>query len=183
MNNRRLIQLFLLVLAIFVVFRAVPMVNEWRGSLQTDIERLEDRRDQLERLLEKRGEWQERHEQLSINELDIGARALPGGRPEVASARLQSLLRTNAAEAGVEISSLSLPEFEEIGSWRLLQEVVTMRGSEVAMLEFLERLESGKTLLRVVGSRMRKEQDTLFGSATVVGFSPLVTERKEEAGE
>ena len=183
MNNRRLIQLFVGVLAILILFKVVPMVNEWRGSLDADIERLADRRDQLERLLEKKDEWQDRREKLSIHELDIGARALPGGRPEVASERLQSLLRVNAAEAGVEISSLSLPEFEEIGSWHLLQEVVTMRGSEVAMLEFLERLESGRTLLRVVGSQMRKEHDTLFGSATVVGFSPLMTERKDQTGE
>ncbi|MCB1881647.1 MAG: hypothetical protein KDI54_16605 [Gammaproteobacteria bacterium] len=183
MNNRRLVQLFLLVLAIFLSFRVVPMAGEWRASLATDIERLSDRREQLEQLLESRDEWRGRLEKLTSGELTVVAGSLPGGRPEVASARLQSLLRGYADEAGVEVSSLSLPEFEVVGDWRLLRQVVTMRGTEAAVLGFLERLESGNMLLRVVGFEMREDRPNLHGSVTVVGFAPLADEPKESTNE
>jgi len=181
MNNRRLIQLFLLVLVIFLSFKVVPMAREWKESLGMDIERLVDRRDQLDRLLGKREEWSGRLDKLTHSGKDLGLRSLPGGRPEVASARLQSLLRGYADEAGVEISSLSLPEIESAGSWNLLQEVVTMRGTEAEMLGFLDRVESGRKLLRVVGFEMRKDRSELYGAATVVGFSPL--ERQDAGNE
>jgi len=181
MSKRRLIPLFLLVLAIFLLFRVVPMASEWKASLGTDIDRLADRRDQLERLLERREELRGRLEKLASSQITIGARSLPGGRPEVASARLQSLLRNYADEAGVEVSSLSLPEIEVVGSWRLLQVVVTMRGAEAAVLGFLKRVESDRKLLRVVGFEMRDEGPNLIGSATVVGFSPLAAKPKDNA--
>ena len=103
MNNRRLVQLFLLVLAIFLSFRVVPMAGEWRASLATDIERLSDRREQLEQLLESRDEWRGRLEKLTSGELTVVAGSLPGGRPEVASARLQSLLRGYADAVGLRV--------------------------------------------------------------------------------
>ena len=183
MNNRRLITLFLLVLIIFLSFRVVPMAAEWTASLGTDIERLVDRRDQLERLLESREEWRGRLEKLTGSETTVTARSLPGGRPEVASARLQSLLRDYADEAGVEVSSLSLPEVEVFGSWRLLQQVLTLQGTEAAVLDFLDRLESGRKLIRVVGFNMRKDRTTLLGSATVVGFAPLAAQPKDGTDE
>ncbi len=183
MNNRRLIPLFLLVLAIFLAFKVVPMAGEWKASLETDIEQLADRRDQLERLLVSREEWRGRLEKLTRNEKTIGARSLQGDRAEVASARLQSLLRDYADKTGVEISSLSLPEIEVIGNWRLLQEVVTMRGSEAAVLGFLDQIESGRKLLQLVGFEMRKDPNNLHSTATVVSFSPLAAERKDSADE
>ncbi|MCP5011249.1 MAG: hypothetical protein GY942_14810 [Aestuariibacter sp.] len=183
MNNRRLIQLFLLVLVIFLSFRVAPMAGEWKASLGADIEQLADRRDQLDRLLERREEWRGRMKKLTNSETTVGARSLPGGRPEVASARLQSLLRGYAEEVGVDVSSLSLPEIEVVGSWRLLQQVVTMQGTEAAVLGFLERLESGEKLLRVVGFNMRQNRSNLHGSATVVAFSPLTAEQKDKADE
>ncbi|MCB1873394.1 MAG: hypothetical protein KDI49_15580 [Gammaproteobacteria bacterium] len=183
MNNRRLIKLFLLVLAIFLSFRVVPMAGEWKASLATDIERLSDRRDQLEQLLESREEWRGRLDSLTNSETSVGARSLPGGRPEVASARLQSVLRSYADEAGVEVSSLSLPEFEVVGAWRLLQQVVTMQGTEASVLGFLERMESGEMLLRVVGFEMREDRRNLYGSVTVVGFAPLSEEPKDNTNE
>lgn len=175
MNKRRLIQLFLLVLVFFLSFRVVPMAGDWQASLQADIEQLTDRKDQLERLLERRDELRGRLEKLNISDTTLSAGSLSSNRPEVASARLQSLLRGYADEAGVEVSSLSLPEFEEVGAWRLLQQVVSMRGSETAVLGFLNLVESGEKLIRVVGFNMREINSKLQGSATVVGFSPLAT--------
>ncbi len=183
MNNRRLIQLFLLVLAIFLSFRVVPLAGDWKASLETDIERLADRRDQLDQLLGKQEEWRGRLKTLTSREVTFNTSSLPGGRPEVASARLQSILRGYAVEAGVEIRSLSLPEIEVVGAWRLLTEVATMHGTETAVLEFLNRVESGKKLLRVVGFEMRKDRIDLKGSVTVVGFSPLATQPKGSADE
>ncbi|MCB1862133.1 MAG: hypothetical protein KDI47_10445 [Gammaproteobacteria bacterium] len=183
MNKGRLIQLFLLVLAIFLMFRVVPMAGEWQASLESEIVQLEDRRDQLERLLERREEWRERLDRLKSSEADIAARSLPGGRPEVASARLQSLLRSYTEEAGVEVSTQSLPEIEVFGAWRLLQVVVSMRGTEAAVLGMLKRLESDEYLLRVVGFQTRNEGTKLTGSATVVGFSPLLAGPKEKSDE
>ncbi len=183
MNNRRLIQLFLLVLVIFLSFRVVPMAGEWRASLGADIERLADRRDQLERLLKRQKEWRQRLGKLTSSKKNLIANSLPGGRPEVASARLQSLLRGYADKAGVKVSSLSLPEIEAVGAWRLMQQVVTMRGTEAAVLNFLDRVESGGKLLRVAGFAMRKDRTDLRGSATVVAFAPLAARPKGSVDE
>ncbi|MCB1851217.1 MAG: hypothetical protein KDI83_10660 [Gammaproteobacteria bacterium] len=183
MNNRRLIPVFLLVLVVFLAFKVFPMAGDWKASLETDIEQLADRRDQWERLLKSREEWRGRQEKLTSSEIAIGAQSLPGGRPEVASARLQSMLRGYADESGVQISSLSLPEIEVVGSWHLLQEIVTMRGSEAAVLGFLEQVESDKKLLRVVGFEMRRDRTGLYGTATVVGFSPLAEQPGGNANE
>ena len=184
MNKHRLIQLFLLVLAIFLSFKVVPMAGEWKASLGADIERLMDRRDQLNRLLDSREEWRRRLEKLTSSEATLSAKSLPGDRPEVASARLPSLLRGYADEAGVEISSLSLPEIEVVGAWHLLQQVVVTRGTEAAVLGFLERVESGEKLLRVVEFNMRETgANNLQSSATVVGFFPLPPKSKANADE
>ena len=83
----------------------------------------------------------------------------------------------------MQISSLSLPEIEVVGSWHLLQEIVTMRGSEAAVLGFLEQVESDKKLLRVVGFEMRRDRTGLYGTATVVGFSPLAEQPGGNANE
>ncbi len=180
MSNKRLLQLFVLVLVLFLAFKVVPMAGQWKQGLNEEIEQLQAKRDRLQRLLEKEADWKARLEKLQQAEQKILSRSLPGTSPEVASARLQSLLRGYADAAGVEVSSLSLPDIERFGAWNLLQEVAIIRGSEAEVLAFLEKVEKGSKLLRVVGFELRRERTRLYGSVTVVGFSPVEVAKNED---
>ena len=173
MSNKRLIQVFALVLVLFLAFKVVPMAGQWKQSLNEEIDQLQAQRDRLQKLLEKEAEWKTRLDKLQQAENKILSRSLPGTSPEVASARLQSLLRGYANAAGVEVSALSLPDIEMFGDWNLLQEVATLRGSEAEVMAFLDKVEKGRKLLRVVGFELRRERTRLYGSVTVIGFSPV----------
>jgi len=180
MSSKRLIQLFVLVLVLFLAFKVVPLAGQWRQELNDEIEQLRAQRDRLQKLLEKEAEWKARLEQVQQDENRILSRSLPGTSPEVASARLQSLLRGYADAAGVVISALSLPEIERFGGWNLLREVTTLRGSEAEVMAFLERVEKGRKLLRVVGFEVRRERTQLYGSVAVIGFSPVEVVKNED---
>jgi len=173
MSSKRLIQIFALVLVLFLAFKVVPMAGQWKQALNEEIDQLQAQRDRLQNLLKKEAEWQAKLEKLQQAEQKIRSRSLPGTSPEVASARLQSLLRGYGDGAGVEISSLSLPEIERFGGWNLLQEVATLRGSEAEVMAFLGQVEKGRKLLRVVGFELRRQRTQLYGSVTVIGFSPV----------
>lgn len=171
-NERKLLMLFGVLFAAFLIVRVLPMAYSHYRQGREDIALLQERADRLRTLIEEQDQWSEREKLKQAELADLQGWIFPGGNnPNLVSSSLQRLLRQAAEQSGVMQREMRVAEYSSIGDWLMVSQEMSFTLEQHQILPFLNALQQLRPKLHVAAFNVARARRQFSGNITVVGFS------------
>lgn len=183
-KEKRLLRIFLGLAALVIVLQGGSILYDQYFSGRDDIDALYVKIERLERLQERSEFWQKKHALALKTQERLSAQLAKGATPELVGAQVQRLLKQYAREAGVQVDSMSVPEFSRSGRWLLVNQSMTFKAGSGNLMQLLKQISEANPRLEVMTLDVRvARQNRLNGTLRVVGFSRLEDQAARSRGK
>lgn len=180
-KEKKLITIFLALLAVGVVFKGIPYALEVYQEGVEDVQFIKKQRRALKELSTQNETWQQEFNNHKKHEQALMKKVFQGASRDVIAAKLQGQLRDLARKNQVEVNSMDLPAFISNEDWLLIVQVMSFKATEQNMVNMLASINHHQPTLKVLDLSLRSYRNKLNGSIKVVGFNRL--EHDSEANE
>jgi len=169
-ENQLLLFLIIMLFLTFIV-KATPFYINYYEKNLNDIELLLEKKERLDKLLQKDAFWKKEYSKIKIAEEKKIKQLFSAKSRELVAAKLQTLIKNLAQRSGTKIESTHLPEFKKNEHWLIFSQNISIKGKANNIFKFLEMIEKDKKKLVITNVKLRSSRHQLSGSLTVVSFS------------
>jgi len=179
-KEQKLLAVFMLLLAVGVLFKGVPFALEYYQEGVDDVAFIKKQRRALKELDAQRKTWEQEYKNHKNHEKSLLKQVYQGGSREVIAAKLQGQLRNLARKNQVEVNSMNLPDFLSNDDWLLIMQEMSFKATEQNMVNMLASINNHQPTLKVLDLSLRSYRNQLNGTIKVVGFNRITTESENK---
>lgn len=170
-NEKTLLLIAVLLFAVLLVVRVVPLVTGYYRQGREEVALLEERIARLQALSAATAEWQERARLKEAEVADLAGWVFPGNDPNLVSSSVQRALRQVVEGSNVSLRETGVARYSRVGQWLRVEQDADFSLGQEAMLPFLAALEAQRPRLQVAAFSLSRNRRQYTGSLTVVGFA------------
>jgi len=180
-KEKKLISIAGIILAVFTLFKVIPSTRNFFKKQEQAIEEVKIKKRRFEKLERRTDFWEKEYKNLRKVSRKIYKASLVGDTPELISANIQSILKTQAKKAGIRFKSMELGESAVVGEWVLVTQAMRFEAESESFFNFLNALRKSKSELIITDLDIRSHNNRITGKIKVAGFShPPLKEVKPE---
>ncbi|MCK5647510.1 MAG: hypothetical protein KAI22_01410 [Gammaproteobacteria bacterium] len=180
-KEKKLLWIFLAILAIGVIARGIPLVTQAYQSGIAAVEESKEKINRLKKLQAREAYWRTEFNKISKDEKQLSAQLFSGNSPELIAARVQERLKTLARQSGVKVDSMSLPDLNQSDDWLLISQTMTFKAPTKNLMELMKMIKKSKPTLIMTDVQMRAFRDMLSCTIKVVGFSHSAAKQESDS--
>jgi multidrug resistance efflux pump len=172
-KEKRLLRFALVIfLGIILPFQLGPMAYDFFRNYRQSIEKLHQDIERYKKLGKKAEYWKQENQQAKLERDKIKAGLLPGDNRELVGAKMQSLVRQLAQNAGIRFKSLDPPDTSlSTGEWVLVIQSMQFEAKSKTLMNFLKAVDDAQVNLAIASLNIRSRRGQLTGSIKILGFS------------